>query len=603
MTHANSTAARKLEKAADIDPITMEIIVHSLSAIPNLIDKNITRTAYSPIVSEYKDFSVGIVDADGRMIAQCRGGIPVFVANALSTAVRDGLKVYGKQKLQTGDVVIANHTAIMGQHLNNVVMYTPIRQSEDDGGLFGFLAVVMHWVDVGGICVGSCLSNDSTDVFQEGVQYPTVKVLSRGERVDDVFRIIRTNTRFPQMVAGDLEAQIAGCFLGRDMVHELLSKHGMHTVRQAVESFWTRCETAVQQAIRNIPDGSYTARSFLDNDGIHLDSPVRVNVAVHVSGDEITIDLSDVSEELRGPLNAGYEGGAVAAARIACKYFFSPDDPANDGAFRPIKVHCPPGTFLSARSTAPHGGSGSMLPTVVDTILRALGNASPGRVPAGHHGTYGLYVLFGRLPGQDQWFQHMESSIGGWGGAVDRDGPGPFRSIAHGDTLELPVELQEKYYPYRIESVRLRTDSAGPGKHRGGLGIVKEYHILDECSFTAMMERTQCPPWGSEGGGEGKPGRFEVVRHNGDGTPQVMLKGTTTLAKGDHVRVITAGGGGYGSVDERDTAAILQDLRNGFISREGAQGSYGLQFDDSGQPLPRRRPAGAGSPQPDASGM
>src|SRR5690606_32144924 len=161
---------------------------------------------------------------------------------------------------------------------------------------------------------------------QEGIQYPTVKVMRGGERVDDVFRIIRTNTRFPQMVVGDLEAQIAGCLLGRDMVLELLSKHGMRTVRQSVELFWDRCESAVQQAIRNTPDCSYTARSFLDDDGIHRDAPVRVNVTVHVSGDEITIDLSDVSEELRGPLNAGYEGGAVAAARIACKYFFSPDD-------------------------------------------------------------------------------------------------------------------------------------------------------------------------------------------------------------------------------------------------------------------------------------
>ena len=269
-----------------IDPITAEIVVHAISAVPNLIDKNITQTAFSPLVSEYKDYAVGIVDGDGKLITQCKGGIPIFVANALSAAVRDGLEVYGADDLQTGDIVITNHAGTMGQHLNNVVMYTPIRRSEDPDGLFGFMAIVMHWVDVGGIVVGSCLSNETTDVFQEGIQFHTVKLHSRGEPVGEMYRMITANTRFPQMVLGDLEAQIAGCLHGRDLVDELLERYGQAQVRAAVERYWDQSEAAVKRAIADIPNGTYTARSFLDNDGVHQDDTVEVNAAVQVADDE-----------------------------------------------------------------------------------------------------------------------------------------------------------------------------------------------------------------------------------------------------------------------------------------------------------------------------
>ena len=197
------------------DPITLEVIRQDLVSIPNQIDKNITRTAFSAFISEYKDYSVGIVDATGQSVSQSRGSLAIFVANALGTAVRDGLEIYGADGLKDGDIVISNHAGTLGQHLNNVVMYTPVIH---DGQLMAFFCVLMHWIDIGGMMIGSCSSTTATEIFQEGLQLRTVKLFNEGRRNEDMLRVIRYNTRFPEMLMGDIEAQIGGCLLGKKMV-------------------------------------------------------------------------------------------------------------------------------------------------------------------------------------------------------------------------------------------------------------------------------------------------------------------------------------------------------------------------------------------------
>ncbi|OGA89796.1 MAG: hypothetical protein A3G27_10650 [Betaproteobacteria bacterium RIFCSPLOWO2_12_FULL_66_14] len=578
-------ATAKAEDAA-LDPITAEIITQSLCAIPNVIDKNITRTAYSVLVSEYKDFAVGIVDADARLVCQCKGGIPVFVANALSAAVGEGLRLFGKSDLQAGDVVITNSAATMGQHLNNVVMYTPIRIAEDDSGLLGFMVIVVHWMDVGGSVVGSCATTKSTEVFQEGIQFPSLKLLKRGLRDPQIYRLIEANTRFTQLVLGDMESQLAGCMMGRDMVLEVARKFGRSAVLAAIDSFWKRAEAAVREAIRAIPDGTYEASSFLDDDGIRRGKALPVHVKVHVTGDELSVDLSGLADQVAGPWNAGFQGGAVAAVRIACKFFFSSDDPANEGAFRPIKIVCRPGTIMSAQPTAAIAGSGHNLPTVVDTILRALGKAVPDKVPAGHPGTYSAQIIVDRSEGAKGY--HLEAVAGGWGAAHDRDGNGPFRSMAHGDTPEVPVELQEATYPYRLKRMRLRADSGGAGRHRGGLGIEKVYELLGPVSYIAMFDRTLCPPWGVAGGGDGQPGRVDIVR--GGEIVASVVKDDLALEPGDEIRLYSAGGGGYGNPLERPVAKVVEDVRSGYVSAESAARYYGVALDEHLRPteLPPR---------------
>jgi N-methylhydantoinase B len=562
---------------SQINPITAEIIRHGLLSIPNQIDTNITRTAFSPLIYEYKDYAVGIVDPDGRLICQSTGGIPIFVANALGVAVCDGIKVHGLDGIEPGDVIISNHAETQGQHLNNVVMYSPVYAR--DGRLFGFMCVLVHWIDVGGVVPGSCLSTTTTDIFQEGIQFRATKLWSRGKPVKDIYRIIEVNTRFPHMAMGDLESQLAGTMLGKAKLEELLEKYGAGQVRAAVELMWDHSERAARAAISKIPDGVYTASSFLDNDGIDLSKKIPIDVAVHVHGDEMTVDFSGIADQLNGPLNAGRDGGAVTVARIAFKYIATPDEPANDGSFRPVHVTIPDGKFLSAGKNAALAAYSSTLPTVVDTVLSAMVGVVPDRLAAAHHGTMGIHAFDGINPKTGELFQNLETIHGGWGASNRRDGPGPFKTINHGDTRDVPVEAVEALYPLRIDYQRFRMDSGGAGKFRGGLGIEKATVALAPSKVRTNIERTGCPAWGALGGMQGTPPISYLERTDGDSKP--ILKGEYDLRPGDVVRAYSGGGGGFGDPFAREPAAVARDVKRGYVSAKAARERYGVAVTDT----------------------
>ena len=547
--------------APRVNPITAEMIRYGLLSIPNQIDINITRTAYSPLIYEYKDYAVGLVDPEGRLICQSKGGIPLFVANALGVAVRDGLAVHGREGIEPGDVIFSNHAATLGQHLNNVAMYTPVFVGEER---VGFMAVVVHWIDIGGMVVGSAATSRSTDIFQEGIQFRSVRLWSRGKPVDDVYRIIEANTRFPRQLRGDIESQLAGCLLGKEMFLALIAKYGLETVRASIELMWDRSEAAARARIAKIPDGTYRASSFLDNDSIELDKKIVVDVAVRVHGDEMTVDLSGVSDQVKGPMNSGREGGAVTAARIAYKYLVAPDEPANEGSFRPLHVVIPDGKFLSATGSAPMGGYSTPLPTVIDTIVKALVSAAPEHVAAGHHGNFGIHSFTGRHPNTGELYQCNGTTHGGWGASLGHDGPGPYKTMSHGDTLDVPVEMQEALYPIRIESQTLRPDSGGAGEFRGGFGLEKISEFLAPCTSFVHFDRTGCPPWGILGGQDGPaPGVYLEREGKAQPTPQ---KGFVDLKPGDRMHILSGGGGGYGDPLKRDVRRVDRDVRLGYGS-------------------------------------
>jgi N-methylhydantoinase B len=555
------------------DPITLEVIKHDLVSIPNQIDKNIIRTAFSAFISEYKDYSVGIVDPDGALISQSRGSLAIFVANALGTAVRDGLSIYGREQLRTGDIVISNHAGTLGQHLNNVVMYTPVRVGPNEE-LIAFFCVLMHWIDIGGSMVGSCTSTTATEIFQEGLQLRTVKLCDRGQRIEELFRVIEHNTRFPEMLLGDIEAQIGGCIMGRRMVEEIADKYGSGLFRAAVESMWKHAEAGVRAILCDAPDGEYCAYSFLDNDGINLDKQIPIGVRVRIESDHITVDFSEVSKQGPGPFNAGRNGGAVAAARIAIKYLFSPGEPVNEGDFGALTVVVPEGTFISATGNAALGASGNMIPTVVDTVLCALAGAFPTRVAAAHHGNYGVHAFHGISPQTGRQFFNLDTICGGWGASAQMDGYGPSRSNAHGDTSSVPVEMQEALCPYLFQSYSMLQDSGGPGRFRGGLGVEKVYRMTGPCHLNLKFERTKCPPWGLDGGKQGMVSDVQIRRVGGDVLH--VLKGFHSLGPGDVVVVHTAGGGGFGPPWEREVSRVVDDVHLGYVSHAAAQKDYGV---------------------------
>ena len=561
---------------AAIDPITLEVIRYGLISTCNQIDANIKRTAFSPYIYEYNDFAVGLTDIDGRLVAQCTGGMPPFVADSVGTAVRDGLQIYGLDRLHYGDVIVCNHAAVQGQHLNNTVMYTPIAEHADgSGNLIGFFAINVHWIDIGGTMT------HSNDIFMEGLQLRTVKMWSKGEPIEEVYRIIENNTRLPTELMGDIQAQLAGCFLGRSLVSNLIEKYGVDTFRTAIDIILDQAEAAARAHIRALPDGEYTHETWLDNDG-EGNQPIPIKVKVIIAGDEITVDYTGIADQAKGSINSGYHGGGLTTARVAFRYLVAPDEPANEGLFRPLKLVLPMGKILSADPTAPMANYPMPFPTVIDAVIKALEKALPDRVTGGHFGTHSGFRLFGRRA-NGRTFNGHDSGHGGWGACATHDGSGPYRTMAHGDTRLIPLELQERLLPFRIESFGLRADSGGAGKFRGGLGFEKKYRILENCLLQTNLDRTDHPAWGVLGGKDALCGSVTVINEKtGEATSMCKARGEE-LKAGELVILSTGGGGGYGPVEERDLALLQRDLDEGYITRAAAESIYNVVIDANGR--------------------
>jgi len=562
----------KKKSRANVHPITLEVIRNAIISINDQIDTNMTRTAFSPYIYEYKDYAVGMTDARGRLIAQCNGGMPIFVADAVGAGVRDGLEIYGK-RFYEGDVVLCNHAAVQGQHLNNTVMYTPIFAGQKGKRkLIGFFSINCHWIDIGGGFGG----RTGEDIFSEGVQYRSVKLWSKGKPIEEVYRIIENNTRFPVELMGDIEAQLSGCFLGRDMTTKLAEKFGIETYLAALDVILDQSEQAARKRIVAIPDGVYEAKSFLDNDGMR-EEQIPIKVRVVVEGDEMTVDYSDMPEEQKGKINSGRHGGGVTTARVAFMYLVARGEPANEGTFRPLKLILPDGKMVSAKATAPMQQYGVPFPTIIDTVIKALEPALPKAVTGGHFGTYSSVRMSGhRLNGS--LFNVLDSGHGGWGACSTHDGSGPFRTMAHGDTRIIPMELQESLYPFRYEELSLREDSGGAGRYRGGMGFRKRYRITAPCRLWVNLDRIGCVPWGVQGGLAGKPGRVTVTRNDTNEEHVFYKVDAFELRPGDAVCVEAGGGGGYGLPLERPVDEVALDLQRGYISSESAIRDYGVQI-------------------------
>jgi len=556
-----------------LDVVTLEVIRNALPAIANEMAADLQRTSYNMMIYEVRDFCTALVSPEGELISQNVGGVSHFVAD-LGVIITDGMRRFGRGGFKPGDVIITNHQAVAGQHLNNVVIYTPhFYQNE----LLVFLMVRAHWIDIGGMSTGFGAGPTVADPWMEGLQLDQLKIYEAGTLNETLYRILRDNIRFPESSLGDMNSQMAACRLGARRLDELFDKYGKDTILSAVAQIFDETEAKCRAVVAKLADGVYEARAALDDDGLKRNEPVRIHVKVTVAGGDMTIDLSGCSEERQAAINSRTQAGA----RVAYKALTGPLDPVNEGSFRALSVIIPEGNIMKARFPAPMSGWSAIIPTVVDTVVAALAEALPQQVPAGHHGLLGgAVVFFGTHPKTGRRFVVQSLEGGGWGGRPFEDGASATVSVCQGDVRNGSIEGIELRCPVLVEERALRSDSGGAGKYRGGLGIDMRVRNLVEGKWNfEQTRRRKSPPWGLWGGKPGECGDY-LLRQPGENEFRSMAASHHSVPPKAEVIVRTGGGGGWGDPLERDPESVRTDVIEEFISIDSARTDYGVIFND-----------------------
>lgn len=550
------------------DPITVEILRNALNAIALEMNANLARSAFSPIIYEMKDCSVALFNERAELLGQAPG-LPIFLG-ALDEAVKIVRDHFAPRGIFEGDIYALNDPYLVGSHLNDVTVISPIFYR---GELVGFTATKAHWLDMGGKDAG--VSVDTTEIFQEGLRLGPTRLYRAGQAQTDILDILARNSRLPRSIMGDLNAQIAACRTGERRYQALLDRFGLDTVREATLEIFSQAERADRAALAAIPAGQYTAEGYLDSDG-HSDEPVYVKVKVTITGSDIHIDLTGSSPQRQGCTNCGI-AQTISGARLAYKFLINPHHPPNGGHFRPLTVTAPTGTLFAAQEPAACLYYGPQIGLMIELIIQALSKALPGRVPAGQPSDQMNFIMNGRLP-DGSVFMTGEASAVGWGALPDDDGLNAMVNYMAGDLKNIPAEVEEAKYPLRVTCRALEPDSGGAGKFRGGLALVKEYQpIAPGCRLLLWLERTVTPGWGVAGGQDGRAARCLI---DPGGPQEKMVKKANHVPIAPHtiVRCYTAGGGGYGPPWERDPQRVIDDLLDGYITRQAAEAVYGLRF-------------------------
>ena len=553
-----------------LDPVTLEVIRNAFPAIANEMAADLQRTSYNMMIYEVRDFCTAIVKPNGELVSQNVGGVSHFVAD-LGVIITDGFVKTGEEGFAPGDVIITNHQKVAGQHLNNIVIYTPFFFK---GELQFFSMVRAHWIDVGGMSTGFGGGADVSDPWMEGLQLDQLKIYEAGVRNETLYKVIRDNIRFPESSLGDMRSQIAACHLATRRLEELFEKFGVETILTGLDRVFDETEQKCRNVVSGIPDGVYEAESFLNDDGIDIGNPVRIHAKVTVAGSDMEIDLSGCSGERKAAVNSR----TYAGARVAYKALTAPTEPVNEGSFRALDVKIPEGNIMMARFPAPMCMWSTVVPTVVDTIIKALAPGMKEHVPAGHFGLLGGPVVFtGINPKTNRRFIVQSIEGGGWGGRPHEDGESATVSVCQGDVRNATIEGIELKCPVMIESRELRTDSGGPGKHRGGFGMKTTVRNFVEGNWICEPPKRgdTCPAWGLWGGEAGAIGGYQMQKP-GDKDFAPLLTARHTVPAETRVTVRTGGGGGWGDPLERSAELVQLDVSQGLVSVLGAAEHYGV---------------------------
>ncbi|HTW98585.1 MAG TPA: hydantoinase B/oxoprolinase family protein [Acidimicrobiales bacterium] len=548
----------------ELDPVLFEVIRNALVEATEEMGVTLRRSAYSTNIKTRADFSCVFADTSMRPIAQ--GFSQPNHLGSMAEIVPKVVRAYGKA-LEPGDMLVSNHPYLGGVHLNDITITAPLF---DGDRLFGYVANLAHHVDVGGGAPASV--GAFREVFQEGVIIPPVRVLRRGELVEDISRLILEQIRSKRETSGDFRAQFAANHTGIKRLTDLLQRHGSATVTACIDELLEYTERRTRAEIARLPKGEFAADGYLDTDGFS-DEPVHLVANVVIDGDRVVFDLTGCDPQRRAPVNSTYSQ-TVSACEYALKCVIDPDVPANDGFYRLIRVVAPEGSVVNCTMPAPVVGGWETQTRLTDVIFKALAPVLPDAVPAGTKAMQ-CHAGFGGIdPRSGEYYCYLETLAGGYGGRSRSDGPDAVQ--AHGQNTEnAPIEEIERNYPIRIRRYELVESSEGAGRHRGGLGLRRDYEFLDhEATFTVLADRDKHGPWGLFGGAAGR--RAEYVLNPDTEHRVLSSKCTFEVGSGDVVSYRTCGGGGYGPALERDPALVARDVREGKVSVERAFDVYGV---------------------------
>lgn len=553
------------------DAITLEVMRNAFQSVAEEMGAALIRTALSTNIKDRRDCSTAIYTAQGDLVAQAEH-IPLHLGLMVSV-VKKTLERFPVERLEPGDAIITNDPYISGSHLPDICMITPVFVGQE---CLALLANLSHHVDIGGISPGG-MPTISTEIFQEGIRIPPIKLRKGGEIDEQIMALITNNVRTSYETYGDFQAQLAANNVGERRLREIISKYGSETVTFYMDEIINYAERRMRNRIRELPRGTFSFEDFLEGDGLS-DDLLKIVVSLTIEDDRIFVDFTGTDRQARGSVNC------TRAVTLACVFFalksaIDPDLPSSEGASRPVEVVTPAGTLVNPNFPAPVSNANiNTSQRIADVVLGALAKAIPDKVPAASTGSMSIFTIGGVDPRTGEYYSYVETYGGGQGALADQDGmDGVHTNMTN--TRNAPVEVIEIAYPLRVERYGLVPDSEGPGKSRGGLGMTRGITILDhEATVTLGTERRKIRPWGLRGGKPGGNSDCWIVLPKGEKQP-LSSKVTIQVKPGSHVVLRTAGGGGFGRSLERDPQSVCRDVQEGLISVERAKEEYGVVMD------------------------
>ena len=550
------------------DPVTTEVVRNFVTACAEDMNAALWRSAYSAVIYEGRDSAVALLDREGNMLGQSTG-VPLFIG-AIDACVHHVMEYYGED-IHPGDIFIMNDSYMQGTHLHDVTAVGPIFY---DGRLVGFGAARAHWNDIGAIDPGSTMG--STNIYQEGLRLGPTRIICAGKPIREWYDHLRLNTRLPNSTIGDLNAQIASIRTGQRRLGQLLDRIGPDVYEAACQNIYDQARELDRRAIAELKDGTFRREGYLDDDGVG-DEPIRVAMTMTIKGEEMVIDLAGTSGPVAGSVNCGAVQ-TVSLLRLAYKTMINPDRAITGGSFETMKVKIPDECIFNAREPVACEWYFTGLGLLADLMISCMSEAMPERATAAHYGDSMVSAYFSVDDVRGSWIA-IEATAGGWGARADGDGEDALINLVNGSFRNTSAEIYETKFPVRVERFAFNPDSGGPGRWRGGCGVIRIFRMLEDCHGALWFDRSVTTAWGLAGGSSGRGPANRITLPDGSVEKPLKMR-ARPLPAGTIVETTTGGGGGYGDPMTRPYRNVQVDVLRGYVSRDGAAKQYGVHLND-----------------------